>query len=171
MIPAVHLHFLVGSTGAGKTTYAKRFCTETGAVLFSIDEWMTTLFWMDSPQPLQPAWSMERIDRCSQQIWDTAVQVARAGVACMLEVGFASRACRRKYAELANKAGLTVQLHVLDVPIEDRWERIRLRNQQDDGQGQLSFPITREMFDFTERFWEPPTPDEVAEFVSVYVTS
>ena len=38
------VHFLVGSTGAGKTTYAIRFCEEAGAVRFSIDEWMSSLF-------------------------------------------------------------------------------------------------------------------------------
>ena len=170
-MPSAPLHLLVGSTGAGKTTYAARFCNETGAVRFSIDEWMMALFWMDSPQPLQPSWSMERVERCSKQIWKTAVQVATAGVPCMLEVGFASRANRRKYADLASKAGLSVKLHVLDAPVDDRWERVRLRNAQVGGQAQLSFALTREMFDFTETFWEPPTPEEMIEFGGVHVRS
>jgi predicted kinase len=67
MTPAT-LHFLVGPTGAGKTTYAIRFCEEAGAVRFSIDEWMSALFWMDSPLPLEPAWSMERVERCATLI-------------------------------------------------------------------------------------------------------
>ena len=170
-MPYAPLHFLVGSTGAGKTTYALRFCKETGAVRFSVDEWMTVLFWMDSPQPLQPAWSLERVQRCSKQIWDTAVQVAKAGTPCMLEAGFAIRANRRRYADLAREAGLSVQLHVLDLPTEDRWERVQRRNRRDEGQDQLTFAITREMFDFTETFWEPPTPEEMAEFAGVYVRS
>ena len=89
----------------------------------------------------------------------------------MLEIGFASRANRRKYADLASKAGLSVKLHVLDAPVDDRWERVGLRNARDDGQAQLSFTITREMFDFTETFWEPPTPEEMVEFAGVYVYS
>jgi len=40
----------------------------------SIDEWMATLFWMDSPKPLEAAWSMERVERCWVQIWATASQ-------------------------------------------------------------------------------------------------
>ena len=50
------LHFLCGSTGAGKTSYALRLCDEIGAIRFSVDEWMSALFWMDSPQPIDPHW-------------------------------------------------------------------------------------------------------------------
>jgi predicted kinase len=170
-MPSALLHFLVGSTGAGKTTYALRFCNDTGALRFSIDEWMTALFWMDTPQPLQPAWSMERVERCSTQIWQVAVQVAKAGVPCMLELGFASRANRRKYAELAAEERLSVMLHVLDVSIEERWRRVQLRNHESTAQQQLSFAVTREMFDFTETFWEPPTSEEMAAFAGRYVNS
>jgi len=42
-------HFICGSTGAGKTTYALKLSDEIGAVRFSIDEWMAALFWMDTP--------------------------------------------------------------------------------------------------------------------------
>src|SRR5689334_16988583 len=43
------VHLICGSTGAGKTTYARRLADEIGAVVFSIDEWMAALFWMDAP--------------------------------------------------------------------------------------------------------------------------
>ena len=48
------IHILAGSTGAGKSTYAAELCARTGAVRFSIDEWMGKLFWMDSPHPIRP---------------------------------------------------------------------------------------------------------------------
>ena len=170
MAPA-SLHFLVGSTGAGKTTYAIRFCRDVGAVRFSIDEWMSALFWMDSPQPIEPAWSMERVRRCSNQMWDTALQVAKLGTPCMLEAGFASRSNRSRYATMAVKAGLTVQFHVLDAPVDERWRRVQERNGRPDSQGQLSFPLTREMFDFTETFWEPPTDEEMARYACIRVNA
>jgi predicted kinase len=165
------LHFLVGSTGAGKTTYAIRFCKEVGALRFSIDEWMSALFWMDAPRPIEPAWALERVDRCSTQIWETALQVARLGTPCMLEVGFASRSNRLKYASMADEAGLAVQLHVLDVPADERWRRVQLRNAQTHGRAQLAFSVTREMFDFTETFWEPPTEEEMAARAGIRVNS
>jgi antitoxin VapB len=62
------VHLICGSTGAGKTTYALQLSDRVGAVRFSIDEWMAALFWMDTPQSLDPAWSMERVERCLTQI-------------------------------------------------------------------------------------------------------
>jgi predicted kinase len=168
---SARLHFLVGATGAGKTTYALRFCNEIGAVRFSIDEWMSALFWMDSPQPIQPAWTMERVERCSERIWDTAVRVAARGTPCMLELGFSRRANRLKYASLASAVGLSVQLHVLDVPADERWRRVQRRNAQPDAARQLSFAVTREMFDYMEAFWEPPTAEEMARYAGVRVNA
>lgn len=89
----------------------------------------------------------------------------------MLELGFASSANRRKYAALAAKEGLPVKLHVLDVPQEERWRRVELRNERGSKQAQLTFAITREMFDFTETFWELPTPEEMAEFAGRHARS
>jgi predicted kinase len=89
----------------------------------------------------------------------------------MLEVGFASRSNRLKYASMADEAGLAVQLHVLDVPADERWRRVQLRNAQTHGRAQLAFSVTREMFDFTETFWEPPTEEEMAARAGIRVNS
>ena len=155
------IHLVCGSTGAGKTTYALSLCPRIGAASFSIDEWMSTLFWMDSPQPLQAEWSLERVDRCLGQIWRVALQVARCGVPCVLDVGLSRAAERKRFFDLANEAGLTVQLHFLDVPAEERWRRVVMRNAGREKSRQLDFEITREMFDFVESIWEPPTEDEL----------
>ncbi len=155
------IHFICGSTGAGKTTYAIRLCDDLGAVRFSIDEWMTALFWMDAPQPTDPAWAIERVERCRDHIWRTALEVAGRGAPCVLEIGLVSAAIRARYAVLAREAGLPAQLHYLDVPADERWRRVHARNSREDA-AQLSFPVTREMFDFVEIMWEPPTLDELA---------
>ena len=63
------IHLLCGSTGAGKTTYGRRLAEDLGAVRFSIDEWMSALFWMDAPDPFTPAWAMERVERSAAMIW------------------------------------------------------------------------------------------------------
>ena len=155
------IHLICGSTGAGKTTYALSLCSRLSAAQFSIDEWMSTLFWMDSPQPLQAEWSLARVDRCLTQIWQVAVQVARCGVPCVLDVGLSSAADRARFFDLAQAAGLTVQLHFLDVPAEVRWQRVVARNAGRGATRQLDFEITREMFDFVESIWEPPTESEM----------
>lgn len=148
------IHLVCGATGAGKTTYAKKLCESRGAVRFSIDEWMSDLFWMDTPQPLDPSWSLERVARCSRRIWETARAVASRGLPCVLDLGFSTRAHRAEIRERAEREAFETWLHFLDVPAEVRWRRVQARNSE--GAGELPFEVTREMFDFVERMFEAP---------------
>lgn len=156
------IHLVCGSTGAGKTTYANRLSVTVGGVVFSIDQWMTALFWMDSPSPIQADWSMERVRRCNDQIWTVAAKVAARGTPCILDLGFTRLKERSEIAGLGRAAGLTVQLHVLDVPVAERWRRVQLRNAEKGETHQLQFAVTREMFDFVETLWEAPDDREMA---------
>jgi predicted kinase len=154
------LHFICGSTCAGKTTYAAKLAKEIGAVTFCIDEWMAALYWQDALQPPDGVWVMERIGRCQMRIWDTAKEIAAHGVPCVLEIGFSHAKARAQFAAYAQELGLPVQLHFIDVPAEERWRRVEKRNA--DKSGPLGFDVTREMFDFVEAMWEPPGQAEMA---------
>ncbi len=164
------IHLICGSTGAGKSTYALRLADEIGGVRFSIDEWMAALFWKDSPQPLEAAWSMERVERCYEMIWRVAASVSGRGVPAILDLGFSRRSDRMAFAGRAAEADLPVRLHFLDVPAEERWRRVQQRNAAQGGTRHLDFAITREMFDFVETMWEPPTPGEMAQLDGVRLT-
>ena len=170
-MPTPVIHLICGSTGAGKTTYARRLADDIGGVLFSIDAWMTTLYWMDSPQPLDPAWSLERVDRCNAQIWQTAAEVAGRGVPCILDLGFSAAEQRKRFRGLAEAAGLSARLHYLDVDADERWRRVEARNRAGPDENQLTFAVTREMFDFVETLFEPPSDDEMRAAESVRVNS
>jgi predicted kinase len=156
------IHMVCGSTGAGKTTYALQLAARLKGVRFSIDEWMSALYWMDSPKPVDAAWSLERVERCYGQIWSTAVQVAECGTPCVLDLGFSQAAGRVKFYERARAAALSVQLHFVDVAKEERWRRVEKRNAGKGGAQQLTFEVTRDMFDFVESTWEAPGADEMA---------
>ena len=157
----VVVHLICGPTGAGKTTYARQVADEAGAVRFSIDEWMSALFWMDAPDPFLPAWAMQRVERSAAMIWRTAADICRRGVPCVLEIGLTSAATRERYAGLAREAGFAVKLHLVDAPVEERWKRVEARNRAPDAD-QLPFEVTRQMFDFVETLWERPTAAELA---------
>jgi len=169
-LPAA-LHFICGSTGAGKTTFAIRLATEIGGLRLSIDEWMAALFWMDTPQPLDPAWSQERVNRSQAQMWRVASEAAARGLPVVLDWGFGARKERARYAVLAGEAGLAVRLHFLDVPADERWRRVQCRNDAGGDTHQLPFAVTREMFDFVETLWEPPSAQEIAAFEDASVAS
>ena len=152
------LILVVGCTGAGKTTYARRLADEIGGVRFSIDEWMTTLFWADSPQPLQFAWTMERVERCEAQIFETARLVAARGIPSILDLGFTKSAHREAFRARAAQAGLSARVHFIDVPADERWYRVNRRNRE---QGETyAIQVDRQMFDFMEGMWEPPSEAE-----------
>jgi predicted kinase len=164
------IHLFCGPTGAGKTTYARGLSRRIGAVRFSIDEWMTALFWMDTPHPLTPSWSLERVERCQVLIWATALQVAVRGTPCVLEIGLARRDDRARFVRLAADAALSLRLHLVDAPQDERRRRVAARN-ADESARQLPFAVTSEMFDFVETLWEPPSEKEMAACDGVRATT
>lgn len=107
------IHFICGSTGAGKTTYSSGLGTRLGAAHFSIDDWMVTLFSPDKPHTLNWNWVIERVARCEQQIVSTALQLGRLGIPSILDFGFNNADQRRRVADLV--AGRPLQLHYLEV--------------------------------------------------------
>ena len=170
-MPSHLVHLVCGSTGAGKTTYALKLSERVGGIAFSIDQLMATLYWMDSPQPLNPSWSLGRVERCSRQIWAVAQAAAARNVPCVLDLGFSTKADRAHVVGLARGAGLPLQLHFLDVSAEERWRRVETRNRDNGPTHQLQFQVTREMFDFVEGRWEPPSDAEMAACDGIRITS
>ena len=152
-------HLICGSTGAGKSTYAQALARDLGGLHFAIDRWMVTLFWQDSPQPIEFDWTMTRIDRCEAMIFETAKQAVSIGVPAILDLGFTKAAHRGKFAKLAAEAQVPVVLHVLDVPVETRWARVEGRNAQKGDT--FAMEVDRSMFDFVETMWELPDAAEM----------
>jgi predicted kinase len=161
------LHLIAGSTGAGKTTYAIDMARREGALRLSIDEWMTTLFGPDQPEPIQFDWMMARIDRCEAQMWALAQQAAALGQPVIIDCGLTRAAHRAKWADWAAAAGVPVVLHHLAVPAEERWRRVEHRNAERGPTFKLE--VTRPMFDFVETMWEPPTGAEMTALNGVAV--
>lgn len=153
-------HLICGATGAGKSTYAHALAEREGAVRFSVDEWMATLFWRDAPQPLTYEWALERTRRCEAQILAVVAAMGARGVDAVLDLGFFSRDQRMRVAAAVAEGGGAARLHYLPVPEAVRWARVARRN---DEQGDTySFTVTRGIFDFAEGLFEPPGEDELA---------
>ena len=151
---------VTGSTGAGKTSYAIDLAGRVGGIRFSIDEWMTTLFWMDSPQPIKFEWTMERIDRCETQILEQVSALSDRGIPSVLDLGFTRIDHRARFAEAATAIGAAVSLHWIDILPEERWRRVQQRNE---AKGRtFSMPVDRAMFDFMEGQWQPPSDEEIS---------
>lgn len=164
---APHIHLICGATGAGKTTYAIKLAETLPGVRFSIDEWMNTLFWMDAPATQDGTWAMARVERCTAQMRNVIGELARSGTPAVVDAGLTTQADRGAFTVWADEQGLSCRLHWLDVAPDIRWSRVGARN--NDGGGGTGFEVTREMFDFMENLWEPPTPEEMTRFDGVQI--
>jgi predicted kinase len=163
-MPTVHL--ICGSTGAGKTTYAKALADRVRGVRFSIDEWMASLFLADRPDPLILAWAVERTARCEKQMWAIADQLLARGTDVVYDVGLSKREHRDRFRARAGQVGAESKLHFLDIDAETRRERVRQRNEERRGEASF-FVVTDPMFDWMERWFEAPDDDELYEAMIV----
>jgi predicted kinase len=154
-----NLHLIIGSTGAGKSTYARIIAERHAGVRFAIDEWMLELFGPDRPEDAGYDFYAPRIERSTRMIWSVVLQLAAARVPSVLEIGLTTRAAREAFYRQVDAAGLTLSLHCLEAPAELRWQRVESRNQ---ARGQtFAMTVTRDMFDFVEQMWEPPDEREL----------
>ncbi len=154
------VHIVFGPQGAGKSTYSRRLADEGQAVHFSIDEWMQRLYGPDLPKPIDFAWIMERVQRCEDQIWAIASEVARVGGSVVLDLGFMRVDSRRRFMDLSRSQSLPSELHFVDAPLDVRKARVMARNSE---RGEtFSFEVTPSMFDFMEEQFQRPTDAELS---------
>ena len=153
------IHFIIGSTGAGKTTYARALAAEQSALPFSIDEWMQGLFAPDLKGASFAAMN-ERVERARRQMWDVAGRVQTLGVPSVFDTGLLTRASRDQARAEAARRGLSTRFHYIAAPAETRWARVAARNAARDSG--FAFEVTRPMFDFIETIWQTPDAEERA---------
>jgi predicted kinase len=100
-------------------------------------------------------------DRIEKRFWQLAQELLRLGQNVILESGFWLRSDRDEKRLGARALGAAVELHYLDVPLEERWRRIERRN---GGGGWGSVPITRNQLASWDVFFEVPERDELDLF-------
>ena len=114
------LFLICGLPGAGKTTLAKQLEKEHNALRLCPDEWIT--------QILADPTDIPELDRLRDPVesiqWDLAKCVLGLNTNVVLEYGFWSRKERDYFRSKAEGLGASVELHYLDVNIDELWKRI-----------------------------------------------
>jgi predicted kinase len=95
--------------------------------------------------------------------WQEGLRLLELGVSVVAESAGWRRASRDRRRVAAERLGVRTELHVLDVPLEERWRRIRERNRDP-----AAVPVTREQLVGFESFWEPPGAEERATYDEVH---
>jgi predicted kinase len=145
---------LCGLPGAGKTTRAKRLECRLAAVRLCPDEWMAALAVGFRDEPFR-----ERLERV---FWCLAQTLLARGQSVILDSGFWLRADRDEKRLGARALGAAVELHYLDVPLEELWRRIEGRNATSAPAGTV--PIRRVDLELWSTLFEAPDATELALF-------
>jgi len=153
------LILVCGPTGVGKTTYSRSLSKEVGAIQFSIDPWMQTLFSKDVTT-LDYSWMIERVNRCYEQVWQVSEQVLALNGNVVLDLGFTTKAQRGIFSDRAKELDINSEIHYLDAPKDIRKKRVDQRNIEKDP-SVYSFEVTTMMFDFMESKFEIPDQKEL----------
>ncbi|HEX8033904.1 MAG TPA: AAA family ATPase [Ktedonobacterales bacterium] len=147
------LILICGLPGAGKTTLARQLADEIPAVRLCPDEWMANLGFDLYDEAVR--------ERLEVQFWHLAQDLLRLGQSVILESGFWLRSDRDEKRLGARALGAAVELHYLDVPLDERWRRIEKRNAEG---AWHTVPITRAQLESYERFFEIPERAELDLF-------
>ena len=156
---------MVGMTGAGKSTYAKAYAEKNKAVVYSIDNWMKTLFGDDMPDDPDSNWFFDnhkwytqKITRCENQILSLVTERGLKNQKSVLDLGFTQKEHRGKFIKALNAKGIETQIHYLDVDYETCWERVQKRNKE---KGKtFVMTVTKDMFEYMEDSFQVPKASE-----------
>ena len=157
---------IIGKTGAGKTTYGQKLSKKIKGQLFSIDNWMTGLYWQDMPENVDIKWFQEnqlwyhqRIQRCEDLMTAVIKNLASVGVPCLLDLGFTNSKHRLKYIEMANNLKCKIEIHHLEAGDNERWQRVQRRNQEKGST--YTMHVSKEMIAAMDPIFEPPQDQEI----------
>lgn len=148
--PVVYL--LVGLTGSGKTTYAKRRLEPAGAVRLSVDEFVHARhgrYGVDYPE--RDYFALEA--PVVAEVRERLVEVVAAGRDAVLDHGLWLRSAREEWKKLIDEAGGRWRLLYFPVSREELLRRLGERNGREDAN---ALTVTESALDdFHARFESP----------------
>jgi len=142
-----------GLPGAGKTSLAITLAAERRALRLTKDDWL----WALGPTP----WATTTQQRVNRQLWQLAQEVLRLGLSVVLDFGLSVRTERDEVRSVARDLGVGVELHFLDVPLDELWRRVEARNAQPPWDRE---PISRAHLDEWAAAFQAPDAAEQALF-------
>jgi len=153
------IRLILGNTGSGKTSYANKLKAKTDGVIFSIDKWNNTLFLPDKKPADGLHWFLERIERAESIMMNLVEQLESSNTDSILDLGLSKYVHREKFRKFADAYGFELTSHFLDISKETRLKRVLNRNSE---KGEtFEFEVTKDNFDFMEKWFEIPTASEM----------
>ena len=149
------LILVCGLPGAGKTTLARGLAAERNAIRLCPDDWIERL--LADPEDFVERNRLR--DPVENLQWELAREYLAQGFTVVLDNGFWSEEERSLYAMGGLELGAVIELYCLEVPLEELWRRVQVRNAELESK---TFVMTREELEDAWRVFEPPSADELA---------
>ena len=151
---------MAGMPGAGKSTLARQLAETHGAVHLETDAWLAAqgLDLLDAP--------LRR--RTERQLWAHAQDLLRLGMSVVLDMGAWSRVERERYRRGARALEVEIELHCLDVDVEERVGRVasRAARASAGAPGASAAEPTEAQQRAWQAYWQPAGPEELAAYDS-----
>lgn len=149
---STRLVLICGLPASGKSTLARELAAKIPAVRLDKDEWATQLG--------ADLWDDEFRVRLERQLWVLSLDLLSRGQSVILEWGHWARAERDEKRVGARALGVGVELHYLDVPLEELIARAARRNVSE----WTASPMTRAHFETWASMFQPPDESETFLF-------
>lgn len=144
---------ICGLPASGKSTLARHLALTTRAVRLDKDEWVRQLG--------ADVWDEDFRVRLENQLWALTQQLLAREQSVILEWGHWARVERDEKRRGARTLGVSVELHYLDVPLEELVERAERPNTSVEWS---AAPITRARLEEWALGFQPPDPEEMLLF-------
>lgn len=106
-------------------------------------------------------WDRPTGEKIEQQLWRLAQEILSLGLSVVLDFGLWARVERDEMRAVARGLGVGVELHYLEVPPDELWRRIEVRNAAPAWDKE---PIGRADLDEWRAIFQAPDAEELALF-------
>jgi len=155
------VYLICGKICCGKTTYAKKFCSENNAILLSVDEIMLSLFDKCCGRELH----MEYERRIKNYLFEKSLEIAEKGFDIVLDWGFWTKEERNAVKKFYKDHKLNCELHYIEIDDKTWKYRLNKRNNAILNKETKAYHLEyNRALEFASMF-QKPDADEVNKFV------